>query len=226
MSNAGQRKNAALTAGAAILTAQSACPIATGGVGFWVNDSNVPQLRLTGGTDVDLSAGGLPDQTSNSGKFLTTNGTIASWATVTVPSLGNFAFSANSVDLSGSAGMTIGGANTSALDLKVGSVKRLENTATGIRMNLSANRLKIDESGTSESESSLYSHDQNSRVYINNTYAQLKTASAAILISDGIAMSGSKMGFYGTAAITKPTGVTVDAAGIHAALVSLGLIAA
>ncbi len=34
------------------------------------------------------------------------------------------------------------------------------------------------------------------------------------------------MGFFGTAAVAKPTGVAVSAAGIHAALVTLGLIAA
>lgn len=35
-----------------------------------------------------------------------------------------------------------------------------------------------------------------------------------------------KLGFFATAPIVKPTGVSVDAAGIHAALVSLGLISA
>ena len=38
--------------------------------------------------------------------------------------------------------------------------------------------------------------------------------------------STNKLGFFGATAVVKPTGVTVDAAGIHAALVSLGLIAA
>lgn len=37
---------------------------------------------------------------------------------------------------------------------------------------------------------------------------------------------GAAVGFYGTAPIAKQTGVTVDAAGIHAALVALGLIGA
>jgi len=42
-----------------------------------------------------------------------------------------------------------------------------------------------------------------------------------------LAQSGGKLGFYGLAVpIVKPAGVAVDAAGIHAALVSLGLIAA
>lgn len=37
---------------------------------------------------------------------------------------------------------------------------------------------------------------------------------------------GSSLGFYNATAVAKPTGVAVSAAGIHAALVSLGLIAA
>lgn len=45
----------------------------------------------------------------------------------------------------------------------------------------------------------------------------------AAVLSFGTA---GQMGFFGTAAVAKPTGVTVDAAGIHAALVTLGLIAA
>lgn len=40
-----------------------------------------------------------------------------------------------------------------------------------------------------------------------------------------VANTGSHLGFFGTSAIAKPTGVAVTAAGIHAALTSLGLIA-
>lgn len=42
----------------------------------------------------------------------------------------------------------------------------------------------------------------------------------------GLTLDTGTLGFYGTAPIAKPTGVAVTAAGIHAALVSLGLIAA
>jgi len=43
----------------------------------------------------------------------------------------------------------------------------------------------------------------------------------------GIQVLGNKLGFYNLATpIAKPTGVAVTAEGIHAALVSLGLIAA
>lgn len=37
-------------------------------------------------------------------------------------------------------------------------------------------------------------------------------------------VSGGNLGFFGATAVAKPTGVAVDAASIHAALVSLGLI--
>jgi len=41
-----------------------------------------------------------------------------------------------------------------------------------------------------------------------------------------VASSAGTVGFYGTTPIAKQTGVAVTAAGIHAALVALGLIAA
>lgn len=41
------------------------------------------KLRIyANGSWVDVSSGGLPSQTGNSGKYLTTDGTNASWATV------------------------------------------------------------------------------------------------------------------------------------------------
>ena len=51
-------------------------------------------------------------------------------------------------------------------------------------------------------------------------------ASGEFRIDAHLAHEGSKAGFFNTAPISKPTGVAVTAAGIHAALVSLGLIAA
>lgn len=47
-----------------------------------------------------------------------------------------------------------------------------------------------------------------------------------LFLSGSLDHSGASVGFYGTAPIAKPTGVAVTAAGVHAALVSLGLIAA
>lgn len=41
-----------------------------------------------------------------------------------------------------------------------------------------------------------------------------------------VAPTGGTVGFFGTTPVAKPTGVAVSAAGVHAALVSLGLIAA
>ena len=53
----------------------------------------------------------------------------------------------------------------------------------------------------------------------------LGTANHNVLIPGTLKVSGY-VGFYGTTPVAKPTGVAVDAAGIHAALVTLGLIAA
>lgn len=47
-----------------------------------------------------------------------------------------------------------------------------------------------------------------------------------VRIDGSLFHNGSTAGFFGTAAVSKPTGVAVSAAGIHAALVTLGLIAA
>lgn len=52
------------------------------------------------------------------------------------------------------------------------------------------------------------------------------TVTDAVNIGGALNHDGTTVGFYGTAPIAKQTGVAVDAAGIHAALVALGLIAA
>jgi len=54
------------------------------------------------------------------------------------------------------------------------------------------------------------------------TTGVLQTTNGDIAISK----SGGTVGFYGTTPIAKQTGVAVSAAGVHAALVALGLIAA
>lgn len=55
------------------------------------------------------------------------------------------------------------------------------------------------------------------------TAVLLRVGGAATTVSVGAA---NTLGFFGTSPAAKPTGVAVDAAGIHAALVTLGLIAA
>lgn len=54
------------------------------------------------------------------------------------------------------------------------------------------------------------------------TSTQISLTSVSINIAP---TAGNKIGFFGATPIVKPTGVAVTAAGIHAALVSLGLIA-
>ena len=59
---------------------------------------------------------------------------------------------------------------------------------------------------------------------ITNAYA-LWVDAGMTRLDGGLALTGN-VGFYGTTPIAKQTGVAIDAAGIHAALVALGLIAA
>lgn len=51
-------------------------------------------------------------------------------------------------------------------------------------------------------------------------------AAGDVEIDGALNHDGTTVGFYGTAPIAKQTGVAVTAAGIHAALVALGIIAA
>jgi hypothetical protein len=56
-------------------------------------------------------------------------------------------------------------------------------------------------------------------------------AGATLVVNTGLAAvrfgaTGGSIGFYGTTPIAKQTGVAVDAAGIHAACVALGLFGA
>ena len=60
---------------------------------------------------------------------------------------------------------------------------------------------------------------------INGTVAQTITSAGAATFAGAVSITGN-VGFYGQAATAKPTGVAVTAAAIHAALVTLNLIAA
>ena len=62
-------------------------------------------------------------------------------------------------------------------------------------------------------------------VYIADTGAK-NYFGGEVELDGALNHDGSTVGFYGTAPVAKQTGVAVTAAGIHAALVSLGLIAA
>lgn len=55
---------------------------------------------------------------------------------------------------------------------------------------------------------------------------QVDTSLDRVNVKGDLAHSGTNIGFYGTSPVAKQTGVAVTAAGIHAALVNLGLIAA
>ncbi len=66
--------------------------------------------------------------------------------------------------------------------------------------------------------------DKDGRLHIE-LFGHSNIAVAQTLLNSSVKIA-SNVGFYGTDPIAKPTGVAVTAGGIHAALVSLGLIAA
>ena len=220
----------------------------------------------------------LPTQTTQSGKYLTTDGSAASWATVTVPSLGNFVFTTNGADLSGAAVMTIGGTTATAinikspdagcqvtvengkvkmfaqagadyievqngeLDEKIGSATTRDVTATYHRLSaagvlgldLAATTTTLKANGNalvsgSTTVSQFYDATGAFAVSATNALTVIRGAAAADntiqLSANGIGGAG-KIGFYGATPVVLQTGVLVTAAGIHAALVNLGLITA
>lgn len=63
-------------------------------------------------------------------------------------------------------------------------------------------------------------------IYTGATALRGSVTAAGVFDWLGNVKVGGNVGFYGTAPVAKPTGVAVTAAGIHAALVTLGLIAA
>lgn len=62
------------------------------------------------------------------------------------------------------------------------------------------------------------------------TYQAVRVEGLSVSLKSGsttlVSVDSNGIGFYGTTPVAKPTGVAVTAAGIHAALVTLGLIAA
>ena len=81
------------------------------------------------------------------------------------------------------------------------------------------NQLRAD-AATEQSNAILYG------VMAATPAGQTLRINATATISGDLDHDGSNVGFYGTAPVAKQTGVAVTAAGIHAALVNLGLIAA
>lgn len=74
-----------------------------------VSDGQDPATYSWTRTDVQPQAGGLPSQTGQSGKFLTTDGTDASWATINA--LQNTATGSSSLTVSGTATATVATTN-------------------------------------------------------------------------------------------------------------------
>lgn len=134
--------------------------------------------------------------------------------------------------------MLIGGRHTGefvGFDLGVGNIL-LPGDSGGVAlsktgMGFGGNRAN-DNSLNFDNDSDFYLYATNSKKLgwiqsTDNLRSYVKHLMSGELEIDGdLNHDGSNVGFYGTAPIAKPTGVAVTAAGIHAALVSLGLIAA
>ena len=109
-------------------------------------------------------------------------------------------------------------ANTQWISLTHNQTNGVINTGTGnltFGQTLTSDTDSTDDLGTS---SIYWANTYTDKIYLNST-GILDGASA------GIKLSGN-LGFYGTTPIAQQTGVAVTAAGIHAALVALGLITA
>ena len=61
---------------------------------------------------------------------------------------------------------------------------------------------------------------------MEDIYGTTLDVSGAATIGGDLSHDGANAGFFATAPVARPTGVAVSAAGIHAALVTLGLITA
>lgn len=68
--------------------------------------------------------------------------------------------------------------------------------------------------------------DSDGPATVNMYASQYSNIEAGSTVNGSLGFDATKIGFYGTAPITKQSGVAVSAAGIHAALVNLGLIGA
>lgn len=116
---------------------------------FKQSDSSVSQLAFTGSTSDYLRAdgtfatppggSGLPSQTGNAGKYLTTDGTNASWATVSGGGATDLSasYSASDVTVASSTGLdaTINAATTSNAGVMSAAMKvKLDSTITSITL--------------------------------------------------------------------------------------------
>lgn len=77
----------------------------------------------------------------------------------------------------------------------------------------------VDDSGVTRVEGTIDLEGDSLTVAGNTTVEALE-------INGALNHDGTTVGFYNTTPVAKQTGVAVTAAGIHAALVNLGLIAA
>jgi hypothetical protein len=96
-----------------------------------------------------------------------------------------------------------------------------ENLGTAIGIN----RFQVAQGGTVSISSTTAGSANAGALVVQGGISAGNTGSAASYFGGAVSITGN-VGFYGQAATAKPTGVAVTAAAIHAALVTLNLIAA
>jgi hypothetical protein len=135
----------------------------------------------------------LPSQTGNSGKFLTTNGTTASWATMTAPNNGTLTLAVSGTGLSGSASFTADQAGNSTFT--VASNATNANTASTIVArdasgNFSAGTISAALSGNASTATTLATARSINGVSFNGS-ADITVADSTKLPLSGGTMTGT-----------------------------------
>jgi len=113
------------------------------------------------------------------------------------------------------------------IDVTINQIKRFEFTASGFR-GFNSNSFILVSEASSDSNPTLIPNrnDLDTGIGRRTTDIGVLIAGGQNCMEFGESSSAPLVGFYGTAAIALQTGVAVSAAGVHAALVALGLITA
>jgi len=181
-------------------------------------------LQGTSASPLDLDGGAL-----TAGKALLADGTVAepALAFTAEPGAGLRRSAASQVDMVLAGAMTHRFYANGSFEMHGTAAGQLWIKSTQAGMLLSrpdgTNDWQVYRSGTAAS--SLFITDR-----INNRHQVIvsagATAQAALTTFDSAVKVIGNVGFYGATPVAKQTGVAVTAAGVHAALVNLGLIAA
>lgn len=193
--------------------------------------------------DMDAYAGiqfGISGTTTNAGNisFFAASGSFATNESVTpvarmfIANTGDVTISSTTAASANAGALVIAG-GISAGNSNVASYFGGAVTAAGTLRATNGNLYTYGESGNATDGLLFFNSAANNYIYGSGSQLAVYTAGVlrATIASTGTTFAGAvtitgNVGFYGQAATAKPTGVAVTAAAIHAALVTLNLIAA